>query len=243
MIVTASNMLGTIGGGHLEFKAIDIARHMILTSNARALHRFVLGATLGQCCGGVMNLTFEAVADDAALTEYRSESAPDFHLVLFGAGHVGRAVVRILSELSCAITWVDGREEAFPKDLPFNVQRICTDEPTCEVDAAGAGSYFLVMTHSHVLDQRLTEAIMARSDVGWFGLIGSNTKRKQFEHRLQARGVDAARIGAMVCPIGLPGIANKAPAVIAASVAAQLLMVWEAADPDGAGKPISSPRS
>jgi xanthine dehydrogenase accessory factor len=85
------------------------------------------------------------------------------------------------------------------------------------------------MTHSHALDQRLAEAILSRPGADWFGLIGSHTKRKQFEHRLRARGLDAARIEAMVCPIGLPGITGKAPAVIAASVAAQLLEVWEAA--------------
>ena len=223
MFVTASNMLGTIGGGHLEFKAIDIARNMILTSNARAIHRFVLGATLGQCCGGVMNLTFEAVADDAALGEYRSVSAPDFHLVLFGAGHVGRSVVRILAELSCAITWVDSREEAFPKDLPFNVHRVCTDEPTCEVDAAGAGSYFLVMTHSHALDQTLSERILKRSDFAYFGLIGSVTKRRQFERRLLDRGVSRAQLASMHCPIGVAGIVGKEPAAIAIAVAAEIL--------------------
>ena len=83
------------------------------------------------------------------------------------------------------------------------------------------------MTHSHALDQRLTEAIMARDGVGWFGLIGSHTKRKQFEHRLRARGVEQARIDAMVCPVGMPGIGSKLPAAIAASVVAQLLAVWE----------------
>ena len=81
------------------------------------------------------------------------------------------------------------------------------------------------------LDQRLAEAILARGQVGWFGLIGSRTKRAQFEHRLRARGVDSARIDAMACPIGLPGISGKEPAVIAIAVAAQLLMLWQANQP------------
>jgi xanthine dehydrogenase accessory factor len=91
----------------------------------------------------------------------------------------------------------------------------------------------LVLTHSHALDLRLSHAILSRPGPqfarSWFGLIGSDTKRRQFEHRLRERGVDSARLDAMVCPIGLPGIEGKAPAVIAASVAAQLLTVWEAA--------------
>ena len=104
MFVTASKVSGTIGGGHLEFKAIDIARNMIVASGARAIHRFVLGATLGQCCGGVMNLAFEAIDVAAGGVESLPVPAPDFHLVLFGAGHVGRAVVKILTDIPCAVT-------------------------------------------------------------------------------------------------------------------------------------------
>jgi xanthine dehydrogenase accessory factor len=86
------------------------------------------------------------------------------------------------------------------------------------------------MTHSHALDLSLTHAILSRPGANdWFGLIGSDTKRRQFEHRLRERGVDGARIATMVCPVGIAGIEGKAPAVIAASVAAQLLQVWEAA--------------
>ncbi|MEG1116384.1 MAG: xanthine dehydrogenase accessory protein XdhC, partial [Janthinobacterium sp.] len=153
--------------------------------------------------------------------------APRAHLTLFGAGHVGAAIVRALGHLPCNITWVDEREDMFPAQLPGNVCIAATDTPEEFVAMAPPGGSFLVMTHSHALDQRLTQAIMEREDGGWFGLIGSDTKRKQFEHRLRARGVPDERIAAMVCPIGMPGIRNKAPAVIAASVACQLLMVWE----------------
>ncbi len=223
MIVTANDVHGTIGGGHLEFKAIDIAKNMIAASGTRALHRFVLGATLGQCCGGVVNLAFEAVAADAEWVEPAVVRTDDFHLVLFGAGHVGRAVVKVLSELSCAITWVDSREDEFPKDIPSNVQCVCTFDPECEIDAAGAGSYFLVMTHSHALDQALTERILRRADFAYFGLIGSMTKRRQFERRLQGRGISAGQLAEMSCPIGAAGIYGKEPATIAIAVAAEIL--------------------
>ncbi|MCG2586099.1 xanthine dehydrogenase accessory protein XdhC [Massilia sp. TS11] len=149
-------------------------------------------------------------------------------LLLFGAGHVGAALVRALAPLPCRVLWVDEREELFPSTLPANVQVEATDTPEAVVAAAPDGADFLVMTHSHALDQRLAEAILLRSASGWFGLIGSHTKRKQFEHRLLARGVDPARLAAMACPIGLPGITGKQPAVIAAAVAAQLLQLWEA---------------
>ncbi len=223
MVVTANDVHGTIGGGHLEFKAIDGARNMIAASGAREVHRFVLGATLGQCCGGVMNLEFEAVAADAEWIEPAAVRTDDFHLVLFGAGHVGRAVVKVLSELSCTITWIDSREDEFPKDIPANVKCVCTEEPECEIDAATVASYFLVMTHSHALDQTLSERILRRADFAYFGLIGSLTKRRQFERRLQDRGISAAQLGSMSCPIGAVGIYGKEPATIAIAVAAEIL--------------------
>jgi xanthine dehydrogenase accessory factor len=138
--------------------------------------------------------------------------------------------VRALAALPCRVTWVDEREDLFPAQLPANVTIEATDIPEALAEQAAPGTSFLVMTHSHALDQRLAEAILKRPAFGtdWFGLIGSNTKRKQFEHRLRERGVDQGRLDAMVCPVGVPGIEGKQPAVIAVAVAAQLLMVWEA---------------
>jgi xanthine dehydrogenase accessory factor len=285
MLVTAARQFDTIGGGHLELRAVETARAMLGDGRMRHLERFALGPGLGQCCGGVVHLAFElADAQQGAMLAQRIGSdstrmvaldgapesalfdehgnqlmgaaaplfarargthvmqeqdgrrwlvdtvdAPRAHLTLFGAGHVGAAIVKALADLPCTVTWVDERDDMFPAAIPANVVVEATDTPEVLVDAAPDGATFLVMTHSHALDQRLTEAIMARDGVQWFGLIGSHTKRKQFEHRLRAKGVPEPKIDAMVCPIGLPGIANKAPAVIAASVCAQLLTVWEAA--------------
>jgi xanthine dehydrogenase accessory factor len=153
--------------------------------------------------------------------------------MLFGAGHVGAAIVRALAELPCRVTWVDERDAMFPPSIPPNVTIEATDTPEALVEHAAPGTSFLVMTHSHALDLRLCHAILARpahlATSDWFGLIGSSTKRSQFEARLRERGIDDARLANMVCPIGLPDITGKAPAVIAASSVAQLLAVWEAA--------------
>ena len=318
MLVTRDGFAGTVGGGHLEHRAIDMARTMLEEGGAARLERFALGPSLGQCCGGIAHLVFEVVDraqmmmldarrnEDTwrlvgwmALPSTRStdagvatnslppaervdgkpvhptstalfdgtgrhlagDAAPDFdrtrgthvftdadgrcwladavfapraHLMLFGAGHVGAAIVRALAELPCRVTWVDERDDMFPSEVPANVTVEATDTPEALVAQAAPGTSFLVMTHSHALDLRLSIAILSRADRAWpgndwFGLIGSSTKRRQFEHRLRERGIDNERIDAMVCPIGLPGIAGKAPAVIAAAVAAQLLSVWEAA--------------
>ncbi|QGZ41342.1 xanthine dehydrogenase accessory factor [Pseudoduganella flava] len=283
MLVTPHTQHDTIGGGHLELRAIEIARDMLAAqAGCVRTERFGLGPSLGQCCGGVVWLAFEPVNDElaqvlAALRARRTRDswrvaaldgtprcalfdaegqriagtaalpgelareavindgwlidpvlAPRAHLVLFGAGHVGAAIVRALAELPCTVTWVDERDDMFPPSVPANVTVEATDTPEAVVATAPAGASYLVMTHSHALDERLCEAILARHNVGWFGLIGSQTKRAQFERRLRTRGFAPDRIDAMVCPIGLPGIAGKEPAVIAASVAAQLLISWEA---------------
>ena len=302
MIVTAGDAHGTIGGGHLEHQAIAIARDLLARSCGGALRRFPLGASLGQCCGGLVNLLFDPVIAAAdwvdTLATFRRDETPcvlvtaahgvahagklvvtsdcavgtlgpgldtqavtiarellagdegaclkqvgapeapalllfepqrpaDFSIVLFGAGHVGRALVHALAGLPCRITWVDSRDDQFPRDLPANVTVVCTDAPTAEVNAAAPGSYFLVMTHSHALDQELAEAILARSDFAYFGLIGSVSKRRAFEKRMKNQGVPPARFGAMTCPIGVPGISGKEPAAIAIAVAAEVLQARE----------------
>ena len=153
---------------------------------------------------------------------------PAAQLYLFGAGHVGAAIVRAMAGLPCQIIWIDEREDQFPAQLPANVHMEATDTPEALVAAAPDHASFLVMTHSHALDQALAEAILRRERTGWFGLIGSSTKRISFERRLRQRGITDKRLADMVCPIGIPGIAGKEPAVIAIAVAAQLLQLWQA---------------
>jgi xanthine dehydrogenase accessory factor len=158
----------------------------------------------------------------------RSTPVPEYgpmHIVLFGAGHVGHALITLLGMLPCVVQWVDERDELFPDEVPANVQIEATDTPTAIVDEAPAGAYFIVMTHNHALDFELTERIMRRRDFAWFGLIGSKTKRVKFERRLMERGVEEERLGEMTCPIGVTGIVDKAPSSIAVAVAAQLMQM------------------
>ena len=149
---------------------------------------------------------------------------PRFQLQLDGAGHVGRASVRLLAPLPCRVWWIDERETEFPGDvLPPHIQRVCVEPVEAEVAAAPPGCHYLVLTHSHDLDLAIAQAVLARDDVAWFGLIGSATKRARFEHRLAERGLGEAVNTQLTCPVGLAGITGKAPAVVAMAVAAQLL--------------------
>jgi xanthine dehydrogenase accessory factor len=228
MIVTEQHFFGTIGGGNLEYQACRIARNQLQQDIEDGLQRFPLGAGLGQCCGGLVNLMFErldAASDWAGIAREDEE----IELYLFGAGHVGTALVRSLTGLPIRINWIDTRDNMLPQQPPAGVNTICTDTPEAEIDEAASGSYFLVMTHDHSLDQRLCEQILGRDDFAYFGLIGSLSKRRNFETRLRRRGFDAAQFARMTCPIGIGGISSKQPAQIAIAVAAEILQVYERA--------------
>lgn len=226
MLVTAVSQYGTIGGGNLEYQACQIARDQLELGADGGLRRFPLGAGLGQCCGGLVNLMFEMLDADSDWS--RAEIEQDLiELYLFGAGHVGQALVRALGGLPVNIHWIDTRDDMFPEPSPQGVNRICTDTPEAEIDAAAAGAWFLVMTHDHGLDQRLSEQILKRDDFNYFGLIGSLGKRRNFETRMQRRGIDPQKFARMTCPIGIDGIRGKQPAQIAISVAAEILQVYD----------------
>ncbi|MBR8409397.1 xanthine dehydrogenase accessory protein XdhC [Burkholderia cenocepacia] len=173
-------------------------------------------------CGSAPSL-LQPFAPGTGQRNRASAAPPPMHIVLFGAGHVGHALVTLLGALPCVVQWVDTRDELFPDECPPNVQPEPTDTPEAVVDAAPPGAYFLVMTHNHALDFSLAAQIMRRRDYAYFGMIGSRTKRVKFERRLAARGVDPARLVEMVCPIGVAGIVDKTPGAIAVAVCAELL--------------------
>jgi len=222
MLVSADRCLGTVGGGHLEWQAIATAREMLAAGRIvpHTVHQ-ALGPSLGQCCGGAVTLAF-APLDAAALDAWTA--APRFHLQLYGAGHVGRAVARLLATLDVTVDWIDERDGEFPDTPgPAHIRRVAVDAVEGEVANAPPGAFYLVLTHRHDLDERIAEAILRRGDFAFFGLIGSKTKRQKFIHRFEQRGVPAEAIGRMTCPIGIEGIDGKEPEVIAIGVVAQLL--------------------
>ncbi|HKQ27628.1 MAG TPA: xanthine dehydrogenase accessory protein XdhC, partial [Burkholderiales bacterium] len=198
-------------GGNLEYTALKIAREMLLSGESERQRRFVLGDTLGQCCGGNVTLAFRR-------TEKIGENEGGFDVMLFGAGHVGKEVARILERLPCRLTWVDPRPDQFPSQTTARV--VIEEEPMWAVDEAPAGAFYLVMTHSHALDLEIVERALRRNDARFVGLIGSETKAAKFRSRLKAHGVDASKL---VSPIGLFK-GGKHPAEVAVSAVAQLLV-------------------
>jgi xanthine dehydrogenase accessory factor len=213
MWVDAHAVHGSIGGGNLEYTALRIAREMLLSSETHRERRFALGDSLGQCCGGSVTLRFTKKSEE------KGEEESAFHVVLFGAGHVGKEVARILEHVPCRLTWIDARPEVFPEKTGKNVRVVIEEEPAWMVDEAPAGAFYLVMTHSHALDLELVERILKRNDAAFVGLIGSETKAAKFRLRLQQKNIPVERL---VCPIGLFK-GGKHPAEVAVSAVAQLL--------------------
>jgi xanthine dehydrogenase accessory factor len=212
MAVTSEEFAGSVGGGQLEYAALKIARAMLAGGDRKpAVKTVALGPAVGQCCGGQVALLFEPQL--AALAR----------LALFGAGHVAKALVAILTNLPFRIDWIDPRAGEFPASLPANTRMMATENPVGTVAKIHSGAIALVMTHSHDLDYALVRELLARADLAYVGLIGSMSKRARFERRLRDEGFDQAALDRLTCPIGIEGIDAKDPARIAVAVAAQLL--------------------
>ena len=231
MWVSATETHGTIGGGNLEYTALKIAREMLLSGETQRERKFALGDSLGQCCGGTVTLRFTK-------TQQQEKEPSIFDVVLFGAGHVGKEVARILERLPCRVTWIDPRPDVFPPAIGANVRVVIEEEPAWMVDEAPAGALYLVMTHSHALDLEIVERALKRKDVAFLGLIGSETKAAKFRLRLEQRDISSERL---VCPIGLFK-AGKHPAEVAVSAVAQLLQVAAASQNPRCATAASSSR-
>jgi len=246
IVVTPLGFHGTIGGGTLEWQAISKAQALLGKPTQHKLSVHSLGPDLGQCCGGRVQLVTEVFArgDLAAVRDFaaREEAgmfavtgrilSPNFieqfgdsnrRLYLFGAGHVGRALILALAPLPFDVIWIDPREGAFPAAVPSNVVTIQSENPAAEIADAPPGSFALVMTHSHGLDLEIIDAVLRSPRFAYAGLIGSATKRTRFSKRLREAGIADENISEMVCPIGILSIKSKHPAAIAAATAVQLL--------------------
>ena len=215
MIVSRDESWLTIGGGNLEYQCLAIAKEMLHSGTQTPRQEtFALGARAGQCCGGMTQVLFEPWG------------LPQPEVYVFGAGHVGQALVAILATLPCRVHWVDEREHQFAA-APGGIHCIHTDDP-CEVAReAPDDSLFVVMTHHHPLDLALAETLLRRGRYRYLGVIGSHTKRQRFDYLLQGKGISAEKLASMRCPVGLPDVKGKLPAEIAVAVAGEIIAVYQ----------------
>lgn len=227
MVITEDDTFGTVGGGNLEMVAINRAREMI---SQRATGPQVMeqrlndkvSATYGrQCCGGEVKLLFEPLP------------VPET-VAIFGLGHVGMELARILARHPIDLYLTDSRPEAVaaaaslqPSVATVKAQVAVMGEQV--LDILPEGSHVLIMTHDHAEDFHLCDAALRHASLGSIGLIGSKAKWVRFRKNLGASGHDERQISRIQCPIGIPEVTGKQPAVIAVSAAAQLMQLL--ADP------------
>jgi xanthine dehydrogenase accessory factor len=214
MVVSKDEVFDTIGGGALEHQCIKTAREL-LSKNQLIQHTdtFNLGKDLKQCCGGVVSVFFEVFP------------ASNFILNIFGAGHIGQALTKLLGDIDCTVNLFDSRDEFLQQEYPKNTHTHRLIEPEIAVETCSASSYFLVMTHDHALDQQLCESILARGDSTYCGVIGSRTKSIKFRQRLLKKGFLQEEFAQLTCPMGLSYLKTKKPMEIAISVVAELLIL------------------
>lgn len=165
---------------------------------------------------------YRRLADGRVIERFGAEPTPFY---LFGAGHVGHALAAALGPLPFLVSWIDGRPGAFPASFPVNVTCIAESDPVALLARAPQDAFIAVMTHSHALDLDLVIAALNADRFAYVGLIGSATKRARFTSAMAKMGMAQRTIDSLVCPIGLTAIRDKAPAAIAASVVAQVLIV------------------
>lgn len=226
MLVSATECFGTIGGGQLEFMAIDNAR-ALLGGAGNSDMDVPLGPDIGQCCGGRTRLSFQTVTPEIAsalLARMTAEREGFAQVVLFGAGHVGQALARALAPLPFKVSVIETRPEALA-GLPDDVDARAVALPEAVIDSLPAGSAVVILTHDHALDFLIARAALTRGDLAYVGMIGSATKRATFRHWLSRETDGAVSAERLVLPIGGTAVRDKRPAVIAALVAAELITV------------------
>ncbi|MBC7193793.1 xanthine dehydrogenase accessory protein XdhC [Marinobacter sp.] len=223
MVVTGEHSYDTIGGGHLEYRICQQARERLAKQDySSELGHFPLGASLGQCCGGSVSVLIEA------------HPGCEQELVIFGAGHVARALVTILGDLPWRVTWVDERADQFPAEIPANIRIHHTDDPAGDAPALCAGKQVLILTHNHQLDFELCRILLTAGNCAGIGLIGSDTKAERFRQRLIHRGFSPDQINTIRCPVGRSDVPGKRPMEVAVSICAELLSLGAGAGQPGA---------
>jgi xanthine dehydrogenase accessory factor len=226
MLVAADCIFGTIGGGQLEYMAIDHARRALRQGLPAEPMNVPLGPEIGQCCGGRVGLAFTAMNAELStqlIVRCDREMASRPHVYIFGAGHVGDALAMALSLVPVRIILVDTREEELSATNVPGIETCLTAMPEALVRDAPAGSSFVVLTHDHALDFLITAEALRREDAAYIGMIGSRTKRATFKNWLSREIGRADLFDRLICPIGGTAVKDKRPAVIAALAAAEIM--------------------
>lgn len=229
MVVSGDDQFDTIGGGHLEYEAVNTARELLAHNiQTQKMVSYPLSSRLGQCCGGAVKVLYEVHINH------------NQHVAIFGAGHVAQALVPMLAQLPMQISWIDSRDNFFngaQSRVPestlelANVMAITNDDPLEELTQLPNSTWVIVLTHNHQLDYELIEAALKQSSFSFIGMIGSQTKAKRFTTKLAHRGFSEQQIARLTSPIGDLTIPGKRPVEVSVSICAQLIKLLHTAQP------------
>lgn len=226
MLVTGDEQFDTIGGGHLEHEAVNMARTLLAENlQAQKTISYPLSSSLGQCCGGAVKVLYEVHVNHHQ------------HVAIFGAGHVAQSLVPMLAQLPMQISWIDSRDNFFngaSKRVPdsmlalSNVTAITNDDPTQVLEQLPENAWVIILTHNHQLDYELVETALKHPALAFIGMIGSQTKAKRFMTKLEHRGFSAEQVSKLTSPIGDLSIPGKRPMEVSVSICAQLIRLLNA---------------
>ena len=213
MVVGSDVIYGSIGGGQLERMAVERAREGLqdAASPMQEIVHYPLAAAAAQCCGGSVTV----------LIERRCQDVP--RVAVFGAGHVGSQVVRLLHDLPAAIAWIDNRPGFFDAGLRGRHQ--LAEDPAAAAEHLAPQSHALVLTHDHELDFRIVKRLLEHGACRSVGLIGSATKWRRFRARLLRDGLSEAAVDRVRCPVGSTDVPGKQPMAVAIAIVAELLQL------------------
>lgn len=242
MTVSLGPDLGQCCGGRVRIAIEVLTKDGLGKAEELAQMERAQGSVVTQSVikNGMVQVRQRASGDPASAFDIREAAEPGGKLLierfgtkrrplyLFGAGHVGKALVLALAPLPFSVVWIDSRAEQFPAAVPASVTKICSADPGAILQEAPDGAFVLAMTHSHSLDEDIMARALLSQRFAYCGVIGSKTKRNRFMNRLKSRGLNDTVLSTMVCPVGMTAIKSKQPAAIAAGIAVDLLTRDEA---------------
>jgi len=212
MVVTEKDGYDSVGGGRLELLVVKRARELlVLGVQAQLVEHFPLAGKVQQCCGGSVSVLLEIFPQ------------ANLRIALFGAGHVGQALVSILAGCDARIDWIDSRKDMFPALPPANAAIRVSDQPEEIAGQLTRDQIAVIVTHDHQLDYRLVRTLLDETEVAYIGLIGSKTKAERFRRRLIRDQMPESEMGRWRCPVGLDTVTGKLPMEVAVSIAAEVL--------------------
>ena len=223
MLVAPKEIFGTIGGGNLEYLVIEESKLMLKNKSKRKKLNIPLGPGIGQCCGGYVEIILTLHKDtDAAMKDEKVNDSFKEDLYIFGAGHIGQALIETIGNLNFNTYLIDSREEYLKMSVNKDVNYLLSKEPWKVVNKLKDNAYYVVLTHSHEYDLKILNEILTKKFT-FVGLIGSTTKKNRFFKRLTENGHDKNIIKKIECPIGVDIGNSKDPNEIAFSIITRLI--------------------